>query len=155
MKMPMSMSFDNGDELVRRFNAIDRKVQRQIINRAGLPILKDIRHSARYHMVAAFGRMRRSGKNVGFNMVDSLGFKRSTRRGIASISLSVMYRAARTNRLSHLIEWGFLNRKSGKRVRGNLMMTRAFDEHKDIAVERFRLELRRMLDQTEGGMRVS
>jgi hypothetical protein len=155
MAAPLSVGFENANDLIRRFNALDRKVQRQIINKAGLPILKDIRQSARRYIISAFRGMNRSGKNVRVNMAEGLGFKRSMRRGIASISLSVMYRAAKTNRLSHLIEWGFLNRRSGRRVRGNLMMTKAFEEHKQAAIDRFKVELARMLDQAEGGMRVS
>lgn len=150
-----TISFSGIDELLRRFDRLDKKIQRQIINKAGLPILKDIRHSARHYMIETFGRMKRSGKNVGFNMAESLGFKRSTRRGMNSISLAVMYKQAKSNRLSHLIEWGFFNVLAGRRVEGHRNMTRAFDDHKDIAVERFRLELLRMLDQAEGGLRVS
>ncbi len=150
-----TISFSGIEDLIRRFDRLNKAIQRQIVNKAGLPILKDIRHSARYYMIQTFGRMRRSGKNVGFNMVEGLGFKRSTRRGVASISLSVMYRNAKTNRLSHLIEWGFFNRLAQRRLPGHKNMTRAFDDHKDVAVERFRLELARMLEQAERGERVS
>lgn len=150
-----AITFSGIDELLRRFDRLDRTVQRQIINKAGLPILKDIRHSAKYYMIQTFGRMKRSGKNVGFHMAESLGFKRSTRGGVNSISLAVMYRQAKTNKLSHLIEWGFFNRWAKRQIAGHKNMTQAFDDHKDIAVERVRLELRRMLDQAEGGLRVS
>lgn len=150
-----SISFSGLDDLIARFDRLDQRIQRQIINKAGLPILKDIRHSAKYYMIQTFGRMKRSGKNVGFNMAESLGFKRSTRRGMVSISLAVIYSKAATNKLSHLIEWGFMHRFAKRRVQGHFNMTRAFDDHKEIAVERFRMELRRMLDQAEGGERVS
>jgi len=150
-----TISFSGIDDLIRRFDRLDKKVQRQIVNKAGLPILKDIRHSARYYIIQTFGKLKRSGKNVGFHMAESLGFKRSTRGGVNSISLAVMYKQAKTNKLAHLIEWGFRNVLSGQRVEGHKMMTRAFDDHKDIAVERFRMELGRMLEQAEGVQRVS
>lgn len=154
---PLTLGIAGSQQIADAFNALNQKAQRQLINKAGLPILKDIRHSARWNMIRVFGKMKRSGKNVGFNMAESLGFKRSFKRGVASISLAVMYKQARTNKLAHLIEWGFHNKLAGRRVAGNYPMTDAFNQHKDIVADRFAIELAAFVKETKakGGPNVN
>lgn len=134
----IEMRLEGADELMRKLEHLDDALHRQVIGKAGRFALAGVRRVGRDRMAALpFKPSGKGAMGVRATLVRNTRTKTNNRtRGQTVVSVRVEYRAAGSNRLAHLFEWGFRH-VGGKVMPAYLMMTTALDSQRAAIMRRF------------------